>query len=79
MKRSHKSYLNTSSPSSMELSPYRDEEINQVTQHIRKLIYEEQNYMLLKEIILLYVEEVFMNMPKSKAPSPYGFTVKFYQ
>ena len=57
----------------------RIEAIDTLTQAIPKVVTNEQNLTLLKEISMEEVEEVVKSMPNDKAPGPDGFTINFYK
>jgi len=57
----------------------RAEEIEELTQAIPKLITNEQNLALRREVSLEEVEEAVRSMPNDKAPGPNGFTINFYK
>jgi hypothetical protein len=55
------------------------ESIQRITQHIPKLVTEEQNINLNKPISKEEVDQVVQEMPNGKAPSPDSFTVEFFK
>lgn len=57
----------------------RMEAIEELTSLIPKLISEEKNLALTREISLEEVEEAVKEMPNGKAPGPDGFTIDFYK
>eukprot|EP00253_Pinus_taeda_P003926 PITA_03926 len=61
--------------------PQRDrgEAIEYICKEISRLIKNEQNKALMRAATMEEVEEIVMNMKKSKAPGPDGYTVEFYQ
>eukprot|EP00253_Pinus_taeda_P013020 PITA_13020 len=52
--------------------------IKAVTQHIPKLITEDQNQNLLKQVTMQEVEEAMAQLKDGKAPGPDGFTANFF-
>eukprot|EP00253_Pinus_taeda_P028496 PITA_28496 len=57
----------------------RTEAIDTLTQAIPKMVTNEQNLTLLKEISMEEVEEAVKSMPNDKALGPDGFTINFYK
>ena len=57
----------------------RTESIEVLTQAIPKVITNEHNLALSREISLEEVEEAVRSMPNDKAPGPDGFTINFYK
>ena len=57
-----------------ELQPYWQEAIRKITQNFPKLLTEGKNEYLLCEITLEEVEQVVLDIPKGKSPSPDDFT-----
>eukprot|EP00253_Pinus_taeda_P036043 PITA_36043 len=57
----------------------RAEAINTLTQSIPKVVTNDQNLTLLKEISMEEVEEAVKSMPNDKAPGLDGFTINFYK
>ena len=57
----------------------RTEAIEELTQAIPKIITNEKNLALIREISLDEVEEAIRSMPNDKAPRPDGFTINFYK
>ena len=55
------------------------EAIDELTSSIPKLITEEQNLALTREITLEEVEEAVKEKPNDKAPGSDGFTINFYK
>eukprot|EP00253_Pinus_taeda_P022097 PITA_22097 len=63
----------------LETQADRTEAIYTLTQAIPKVVTNEQNITLLKEISMEEVEEAVKSMPNDKAPGPDGFTINFYK
>jgi hypothetical protein len=61
--------------------PNRDRSaaIQRITQHIPKLVTEDQNVILCKPIAEKEINQVVREMPNGKAPGPDGFTVEFFK
>jgi hypothetical protein len=57
----------------------RTEAIQRITQHIPRLVTEEQNINLNKPIIKEEIDQVLQEMPNGKAPCLDGFTVEFFK
>jgi hypothetical protein len=57
----------------------RSEAIQKITQHIPRLVTEEQNIFLNKPIATEEVDQALQEMPSGKAPGPDGFTVEFFK
>lgn len=57
----------------------RGEEIEYICKEIPRLITNEQNKALMREVTMEEVEEILMNMRKNKALGPDGYTVEFFQ
>jgi hypothetical protein len=57
----------------------RTEAIQRITQHIPRLVTEEQNINLNKPIAKEEIDQVVQEMPNGKAPGPDGFTVEFFK
>jgi hypothetical protein len=57
----------------------RSEAIQRITQHIPRLVTEEQNTFLNKSIATEEVDQALQEMPSGKAPGPDGFTVEFFK
>jgi len=57
----------------------QDRDIKKITNHIPKILIEENNKMLLRKVSLQEVEEVVMGMPNGKASGPDDFTIDFYK
>jgi hypothetical protein len=55
------------------------EPIQRITQHIPRLVTEEQNINLNKPITKEEIDQVVQEMPNGKAPCPDGFTVEFFK
>lgn len=56
----------------------RSSAIKSVTQHIPKIITEDQNQNLLKQVTMQEVEEAMAQLKDGKAPGPDGFTSNFF-
>lgn len=56
----------------------RQSAINEILQHIPKLITEEHNQLLLRPVTITEVEEASNQLKVGKAPGPDGFTPNFY-
>lgn len=56
----------------------RQPAINEIFQHIPRIITEEHNQLLLRPVTLTEVEEASNHLKVGKAPRPDGFTSKFY-
>jgi len=56
----------------------RSSAIRSVTQHIPKIITEDQNQNLLKQVSMQEVEEAMAQLKDGKAPGPDGFTSNFF-
>ena len=54
------------------------DDINQITHFISSLVTQEQNYLLMKPITLLEVEEVVVYMKEGTTPGPNGLTINFF-
>jgi hypothetical protein len=57
----------------------RSEAIQRITQHIPKLVTEDQNVSLRKPIAKEEIDQVVQEMPNGKAPGLDGFTVEFFK
>eukprot|EP00253_Pinus_taeda_P009835 PITA_09835 len=56
----------------------REAAIKAVTQHVPKIITEDQNQNLLKQVTMQEVEEALTQLKDGKAPGPDGFTANFF-
>jgi len=63
----------------LETSFQRQAQISQLLPDIPQIISKEKNTALMQSISFQEVEMIVMGSPKSKAPSPNGFTFDFYQ
>jgi len=57
----------------------RTKAIQRITQHIPRLVIEEQNNNLNKPIAEEEIDQALQEMPNGKAPSPDGFTMEFFK
>jgi hypothetical protein len=62
-----------------EPQQHRNEAIKKITQHIPKILNEDHNEALMRQITMEEVEQAIWEIPKGKSPGPDGFTVDFYQ